>query len=98
MGLFKLRQAHRPGFETGHDNRHLGDLRQCQAVQPRSKTQFRHMKTRPQPRGQVVAVQKHVPRFRQTAAEAEIRIVEPGRDRDAARPVKLRVAGGVRIG
>jgi len=56
-----------------------------QKVQPGAKPQFRNVKPVPKPRRQVIAPQKHMPRFRQAIVETEIGVIEPHRHRHLAR-------------
>ena len=80
-GTLDFPRLHRKGLETGKMHRarraHLGpEQRGCQHVQTRAKPQFGNVKPVLQTCAQIIAVQKHMPRFRQPVVQREIRIVE----------------------
>ena len=56
----------------------------CDQVQPGAEAQFGDPKAGAQPHGQVVARQKDMPGFRKPVRQAEIGVIEQGRDGDQA--------------
>ncbi len=98
MGAGEVGRGERERLEAGEADRHRRHRREREEVEAGAEAELGHVEARAQARGQVVAGEEHVARLVEPAGEAEIGIVEPGRDRHpAVAPVERRGGiGGIR--